>query len=214
MSRFPKEVSLKRKFKQQSPKNKIYVLCEGKVTEPEYIYKFARQFANNKVIVQTIPGVGVPLTVAEQAVILKKQLLREAKKLKDSFELAFSVWCVIDVDEHPKIAEAEALANSNKIKVCISNPCFELWGLLHLDDQNAHIHRHKLQQDLHKVMPKYHHKTNPILDYRFIEDLYPVARRRALKICKDRKDEGKEGCNPSTNVYELLDYIIINGKKR
>lgn len=213
MTRFPKEASLKRRYNRQPPKCRIYVLCEGKVTEPEYIKQFARQHSNDRVYVEPIPGVGVPLTVAEKAVELKKQLLKAAQKSKDSFEKAFSVWCVVDVDNHPNMKAAKALASFNKIKFCVSNPCFELWGLLHLKPQDAYIHRHILQSDLHKEMPSYHHDKNPILDYEQIKNEYTIAKTRAITICKRRIDEDKEGCNPSTNVYELFDNILANGKK-
>lgn len=213
MSQFPKESTLKRKFYQKQPKVKIYVLCEGKVTEPEYINQFAKQHANDKVIVQPIPGVGVPLTVSQKAVELKAQLLRDARKSKDSFDMSFSVWCVVDIDEHPNVAEAKCLADSNRINFLISNPCFELWGLLHLKLQDAYIHRHKLQQSLHKEMPNYHHTRNPVFDYKQIKGDYQIAKERAITICTRRKDEGKLNGNPSTNVFELFDYIIANGRK-
>lgn len=213
MNRFPKETTLKRKFFQKQPKAKIYVLCEGKLTEPAYIKDFANQYANDRVIVQPIPGVGVPLTVSQQAVELKAELLREARKSKDSFNMSFSVWCIVDIDEHPNVLEAKQLADANKIKFLVSNPCFELWGLLHLKAQDAHIHRHSLQSTLHKEMPTYHHKNNPIFDYDQIKDNYKTAKERAATICNRRKEEGKTSGNPSTNVYELFECIIANGKK-
>jgi hypothetical protein len=213
MSRFPKDSKLKRSFYTKQPKAKIYVLCEGKLTEPAYIKDFANQYANDRVIVQPIPGVGVPLTVSQQAVELKAELLREARKSIDSFNMSFSVWCIVDIDEHPNVPEAKQLADANKIKFLVSNPCFELWGLLHLKTQDAHIHRHTLQSSLHKEMPTYHHKDNPIFDYNQIKNNYKTAKERAVTICNRRSEEGKPSGNPSTNVYELFECIIANGKK-
>ena len=50
-------------------------------------------------------------------------------------------WCVFDVDVHPYLREATALAKSNGIKLAISNPCIELWFLLHFANQTAYIER-------------------------------------------------------------------------
>ena len=39
------------------------------------------------------------------------------------------VWCVFDIDEHPKVLEASQQAMDNGLKVAISNRCFELQGV-------------------------------------------------------------------------------------
>lgn len=213
MGRFPQAPSLTRKHSRIEPKIKIYVLCEGEVTEPQYLYQFSAQHINELVKVCPIPGVGVPLTVVNKAIELKTDLLKIARQKGDSFRKAFSVWCLVDVDEHPNLEAAKHLALTKNIHLCISNPCFELWGLLHLQHQDAYIDRHKLQSALHEIMPKYHHDSSPTLDFDLIKDKYTCARERAIEICARRKDEGKEGCNPSTNVHNLLDCIISNGKK-
>jgi hypothetical protein len=210
--RFPATPSLKRKHNKIEPKIEIYILCEGKVTEPKYIKQFSNQYANALVKVHTLPGVGVPLTVVESAIDLKKELLQIAKKTKNSFASAFSVWCIVDIDDHPNINAAKYLARTGKIHLCISNPCFELWGILHIKQQDAFIDRHQLQRSLHDVMPKYHHDNNPVLDYDLIRYNYIVAKERAIEICERRRDAGREGYNPSTDVYKLLDYIIANSK--
>jgi hypothetical protein len=44
-----------------------------------------------------------------------------------------------DVDEHPRLDEARVQAHDNDIRVAISNPCFELWLVLHFRSQNAYL---------------------------------------------------------------------------
>jgi hypothetical protein len=65
------------------------------------------------------------------------------------------VWCVFDIDEHPLIPEAKDQARANGIEMAISNPCFELWALLHFQDQRAHIEQGKVQQSRRQRMPGY-----------------------------------------------------------
>ena len=50
------------------------------------------------------------------------------------------VWCLFDIEwpqNHPNLKEAIALAKKSNVKVAVSNPCFELWLLLHFQDQAA-----------------------------------------------------------------------------
>jgi len=53
---------------------------------------------------------------------------------------------VFDVGEHPKLPEALDLARRHEIAVAISNPCIELWFLLHFERQMAFIGRWDAQR--------------------------------------------------------------------
>jgi hypothetical protein len=49
---------------------------------------------------------------------------------------------VFDVESpkpHPNLDRALTLARSNNIRVAISNPCFELWLILHFEDQTGFL---------------------------------------------------------------------------
>jgi hypothetical protein len=49
-------------------------------------------------------------------------------------------WCVFDVEwpkNHPNLAQALQLAKDHGIRLAVSNPCFELWLILHFEDQTA-----------------------------------------------------------------------------
>ena len=53
-----------------------------------------------------------------------------------------------DVDEHPGISDAKQMARASGIKLAISNPCFELWLLLHFREQPGPQNRHRIQHIL------------------------------------------------------------------
>ena len=53
---------------------------------------------------------------------------------------------MFDRDVHHKYADAIKMANDNGFRLAISNPCLELWFLLHFHDQTAWIHRDDVQQ--------------------------------------------------------------------
>ena len=56
------------------------------------------------------------------------------------------IWCVFDFDEHPNLSQAITEAAQSGIDVAVSNPCFELWLVLHLQDQTAYTTRRAVQR--------------------------------------------------------------------
>ena len=52
---------------------------------------------------------------------------------------------MFDVDEHPDVDAAIRDAAQVNIGIAVSNPCVELWFLLHWRDQTAHLDRHAAQ---------------------------------------------------------------------
>jgi hypothetical protein len=113
------------------------------VTEPSY-FNAVRRAERGIIDLEIVPG-GVPKTVVERAVQLRNRAEQEAKRRGDEYLRYDYVWCVFDVDEHPFVPEAKQQAHDNRIDLAVSNPCFELWFLLHFQDQTAHIERARLQ---------------------------------------------------------------------
>jgi len=209
--RFRKGPALTRRTAKREPKLKLVIVCEGENTEPKYLQDFANDHANPLVEIETIKKGGVPVTLVNKAVKRKKELEKQARRTKNSFDKRFQVWGLFDVDEHPNIPQAKDKAHGNGVKLGISNPCFELWGLLHICNQDAPIHRHKLQRLLEEKMPSYDHDSSATFDYNLIRENYDIAKQRAIKGLNRRKEEDDPEGNPSTNVYELLDIVSDNG---
>jgi hypothetical protein len=146
---------------------------------------------------------GVPRTVVEIAIRLRKEAEHQATRERDENLKWDEVWGVFDVDEHPKLDQARQLADANAIKLAVSNPCFELWALLHFQDQRAHIERHRARAALQRHLPGY----DKALDF---AKMYPgyadaVRRARALELEADR--HGKPERNPTTGVHWLTELI-------
>lgn len=204
--------SLKRRAPQHQPKIVLYVFCEGQNTEPFYLRDFSNAWGNKLVKMIPYEAAGVPLTLIKAASAKKIELDNVARKGRNSFDSDFQVWGVFDVDEHPSVEDAKQMARSAGVNVAISNPCFDLWALLHFHYQDAHIHRHKVQKALTQVMPNYDGNKSKIFDYELMHSRYEVAKRNAEGLLKRRKEEGTPAGNPSTDVFHLLDIIIKNGK--
>ena len=181
---------------------RIVVTTEGSLTEPEYLKVFHRSHGNKSARLIPIGVGGDPRAVVERAI-------EESKKLKnDSLAGRDSVWAMFDRDIHARFAEAKDLARGNDIPVVISNPCFELWGILHYQEQHAPLDRHQCQRKLGELCPDYKSGAGKVFGNRdVIEQHYPAAVDRAKVSVQRRDEEGTPEGNPSTTVHRLTEFI-------
>lgn len=119
------------------------------------------------------------------------------------------VWCVCDVDEHPNLDEACQLAAADFIQLAVSSPCFELWALLHFQDQTAEIHRHDAQSIIKRHLPRYGKE----LEFKRLIVGYVDAVRRAMALDTLAASHGDWRHNPSTGVYRLTESIRRVGQR-
>ena len=130
-SRTPQPRTLKRKVATRPPRKTLVVFCEGERTEPQYLLALKQEpFVKDAAVdirVETGHGGAVPLTLVTLATAARAKSAAEEAEI-DEF------WCVFDVEwprNHPHLPEAIARAEANDIRLAISNPCFELWLILH-----------------------------------------------------------------------------------
>lgn len=200
-----KRDDLRRRPPCAEPRERILVLCEGTVTEPEYFLALRRAARNPLVQVEIIGQGAEPKRLVEEAVSRKKKAADEAKRMRDAYLGYDCVWCVCDVDDHPRLADAKVQAAHWGVDLAISNPSFELWALLHLQDQTAWIHRDKVRQKLKEHIPDY----DKNLPFERLDRTYAKACERAAVLEKRHVRDKTDG-NPSTGVFHLC--ALIRGK--
>jgi len=116
------------------------------------------------------------------------------------------IWCVFDVDAHPKLAEAIELAGRHGIEVAVSSPCFELWFILHYEDQTAHIERHPAQARAKGLLGCGKVLSPDALNA--LADRHDDAVKRAKALDKKHKGDGSPPrSNPSSEAWKLVDRI-------
>lgn len=196
--------ALRRRRPSIDPRPRLLVLCEGKVTEPNYLRGLARDSRNNLVEISKQLGVGVPKTLVERASAEMKAAKREARRRQDSFLGYDEVWCVFDVDEHPRLPEAIIQARDNGVNLAVSNPCFELWILLHFRDQNAHLERGNAKHACRHLVPGQKDDV-PAMEHLLAG--YTDAVRRSTALEERHRRDGTSGENPSTRVHTLTEKI-------
>jgi hypothetical protein len=206
---FPKGPLLRRGRPNRAPRLRVFIFTEGKNTEPTYLKDFAAEHGNSLVVLECEGGAGVPATLVEKA----KTQLTLVRRSRNSFEKSDQVWVIFDEDEHPKVREAIAQALSLGIKVGYSNPCFEVWLILHHADHDAPDGRHAVQHKLAALDNGYDTGAKKPT-YALLSPNYDQAKARAKKMRARRKKERNPlGC-PYTDVDLLTEVIVINGKPK
>ena len=144
-----------------------------------------------------------PRTIVQCAKDSKIKIMKEEQLEYDS------IWCVFDRDEHLYVLEAIKEAKNNGFQVAFSNPSFELWYLLHFQDQTAHIERWDVckKLGLPECIPNYKKGMKDLFSN--LEDNLPDAIARAQKLRKIHRDNlNKTTENPSTTVDELVSFLL------
>jgi len=208
----PPMPSLNRRSQITKPKVEIIIACEGRNTEPMYLQDCVDWYGAGLVKSRVLPQRGTPLTVVQVAIEARNELVEKRRKSHNSFDACFRVWAVFDRDEHPYVQEALTLAHDNKIDVAFSNPCFEIWPLLHLGEYGSQDGRHAVQERLTAMMPTYDHAGGAIIDFSAIRDYFQIALKRAKILQAARKSEGNPHACPYTSVGDLVEKIMQNGK--
>ncbi|MBH0776819.1 RloB family protein [Nocardia bovistercoris] len=126
---------LKRRTETKPVRTTFPVYAEGKSTEPEYIDALKRlpEFTEAVSVDVSIEEAGAtPMRLVESAC---------ADKRRADLDIDF-YWCVFDVEfpqNHPHLDRARQMATDNGVRLAISNPCFEIWLILHHCRHAGHI---------------------------------------------------------------------------
>jgi hypothetical protein len=201
---------LRRRKPFREPRPRVLVCCEGKVTEPGYFNGLKREGQNHLLDIEVRPGGSNPKTLVDFAVERKKNADILARRQQDDNLRYDEVWCVFDVDAHDHVADAKQKAAANRIQLAISNPCFELWLLLHFQDQNAHIERDEVQSICRRHLPRYDKEV----PWANVFPLYQGAVKRAQALECWQETRGCAGENPSTGVHQLTERIMELGREQ
>lgn len=200
--------ALRRRRPFRNPVPQVLVVCEGRVTEREYLEGLRIHFANRLVRISYVGSGAAPITLVERAVELMAAAKAEARRQADVNLRYDEVWCVYDVDDHHHLIRARKLAEKAGVKVAISNPCIELWLLLHFADQTAYLSRADAKRLLRAHVPGY----DKHVDFQEYAAGYGDACRRATQLATRHGAIGEDGANPSTSVDALTERIREFGR--
>ncbi|MGH3680536.1 MAG: RloB family protein [Natronosporangium sp.] len=170
----------------------VLIYCGGVRTEPDYFDGLRERFRRGSVTIKI-----------RQEGIAPVALVRAAAGYRERSSSSFDdVWCVVDVDRFDlDIALAEAYRRN--VRLAVSNPCFELWLLLHHADCRAFCRDcAEVERRLRKHVPGY---DKAQLDFGHFAEGVGDAVKRARDLDRTGAEHRR---NPSTSVWRLVERIV------
>ena len=149
--------SLTRRRHFREPERRFHIYCEGAKTEPAYFKALQDEF--DRVQLEINPVGGDPQRVADKAI---EHQQKNRRRRQSSFEESDQVWAVFDRDQHATYAAALDRCRTTGVRVASSDPCFELWLVLHFAMYDRPAASAEVQRQLHRLFPAYHHDKMPI----------------------------------------------------
>ncbi|WP_372424987.1 RloB family protein [Salinarimonas chemoclinalis] len=190
---------LSRRPPRETPRLKITLFCEGEVTEPAYLRHIA---AEVRIKLDIRRAGGKPAELVEAAIAAR----RAAKG--EGFAGAHEIWVVFDCDEHPGVPELRRRAEASDVRVAYSEPCFEVWALLHMVEGLGPMTSAQAVERVCERFPGY--RRAKLLDYDAIRPHHEDAVIRAGRLRAAREQDG--ATNPYTDVDVLVELIRENGR--
>lgn len=186
---------------------KLLIVAEGEVSEPQYFEFVKNKLSAFGVNVKCVPGKVDPLKLVEKALDLRADEIA-AYGEAGGFDEA---WVAVDVDTHETLDKALKLAKKNNVHMAISNPCFELWLLLHLQSHTSHL----LSKPMTELWRKASKTTDKSVNAALLEGLFETAEKHARqnRSTHQRNDVRHPADNPSTNV-DLLVRKLLDGARK
>ena len=205
---------ISRKSKKRTTYPVVIIVCEGKKTEPIYFQHFKGRHKPIRIEI-AVNAAGKDYHA----------LINEAVRVRNKYiagtESTYTVWCVSDVDVDYKTSDNQFERNAqlkryykeaseHGFRIALSNPCFEIWFLLHFTYTTVQIPNYDaLKKILSKYLINYEKNSDA---YDLLEGKLEDAMSNAKRLKEYHERQGKvdlvDGTvNPYTNVWELVDSI-------
>ena len=127
-----------------------------------------------------------------------------------------TIFAVFDTDfnKESQISEARKLAEKNDVGLILSNPCFEVWLLLHFRySTRGYQSNHEVLNELCSLWPVYQKNLKSFQDLYGSLDTAVENATKLKHFHNDIENVLVEKCNPSTDVHKLIKQIIDIGSK-
>ena len=183
----------------------VYLICEGSETEIRYFRKFRSRECNIDIV--PIPS---QYKSADKLVQKAKATIGFSPYYPDEGDM---IWCVFDRDDNTNavLTKAKQLAIEEGYQIAFSNPSFEVWFLLHFNNQLAPVENCEAAIKLLK-------KKGRLEQYEKNKDVYEAlkplqdlaierAKNRVAALQREHTEIFSRESNPVTTVAELVEYL-------
>lgn len=210
----------KRKSETKDELKSYLIACEGECTEPNYINGLVKHQKS----IQKI-AIGTEVVIAPHGATDPYGVLLDLLNVpdKDCFD---ELWIVIDRDEvelktkgfgghtEKNFNKAIKECTKNNVHVACSNPCFELWLVLHFEYRDTACTRDDIQK---KALEKINslltdkQKIKCVDELKAMDNIYDLLKDKlpsALKYSAKIKINEEKKENPSTGMFNLVKSLI------
>lgn len=193
---------LKRTKGVRPEQRRFLIYCEGERTEVQYFKGLRADLRTLPVSICLGGEHGEPQSLVRAAIEHKKRAPQSPHDRRTAYD---EVWCVIDVEAprpHAGLDEALELARQHEVEVALTNPCFELWVMLHFRDVTSYSTSDQAQRALEKLNACGYAAHRKHVEYEALRDGFAQARDRAEAL-RLRAPKGHRQ-NPWTDVDRLV----------
>ena len=163
------------------------VICEGE-TEVGYLNLIKKWYKSPVRIVSHIEGTRITQSLVD----------KHTRELKISVFDKVDTFLMYDMD----VPAINTKLMACKAKLLLSNPCFEIWLLLHAKDQRAVLSSDAVLKELKKSASVWHNYNKALYT-----DTQKAFLREHLGEAISRAKTLKEFQNPSSQIYKLLEIL-------
>ena len=177
----------------------IFVIAvEGEKTEAQYF----SLFDSDRVHVEVLPA-------GPEGFSAPRQVLERLVKFEEQFDLneKDERWLVIDVDRQRGqfLDEVSRVARESGYDLAVSNPCFELWLLLHFQEADtADTNCDGVIERLRSHIGGYNKAKIRLDHYTLDRTLVAIARAKALQGERDTRWP----TFPGTHVFKVVEKLL------
>ncbi|MFF5772598.1 RloB family protein [Streptomyces californicus] len=197
--------SLKRTKGARPEQRRFLIYCEGERTEDLYFKGLRADLRSLPVAICLGGEHGEPQSLIRAAIEHQRRAPTSPRDRRTAYD---EVWCVIDVEAptpHRGLDEALGLARKHDVSVALTNPCFELWLMLHFADVTRYSTSASAQRDLEKLGICGYTAARKHVEYDALRAGYDEARKRAQALRQGAAEGHRK--NPWTDVDVLIESL-------
>lgn len=208
---------LERRENTRALQGNVYIFCEGEKTEKKYFTSFRSQICKGRCRRRKLPEIkiipskncGAPANIE----FINSYARNNAVSERDGD----FVVCVIDCDANRdedinkaiKMAEGKKDGSELKVNICLSNPSFEIWYLLHYELYKKPLDQKNLESRLKQYIKDYRKEGDY---YNCLENKMEKAMGHAEDLNKYHHEKGVELLSTRSNPSTMVPYFITHIK--
>jgi hypothetical protein len=188
--------------------DRLFILATEDTHAPEQYFRNLNFNQVKVLVLPTTDGESAPAAIVER-------LCNAYEKTSLNRQLEDEFWLLMDTDHHFQpnhcrgTLQALDRARQKNFGIAISNPCFEVWLLLHHTDLSEPLVPSSAAEALLRSTLGSYNKAN-LDSTQFIYALVLAAIQRARRLEELKPAEGYIPSNPGTQLYRLLEAILKN----